>query len=70
MADLHFGHGAIDAQSEALWIVSKELGLSPSAALEQMHTELTTAQQAHALAIASTKVEYLTISWQPRLDIA
>ena len=56
MADLHFGHGAIDAQSEALWIVSKELGLSPSAALEQMHTELTSAQQAHALAIATERI--------------
>ena len=56
MADLHFGHGAIDAQSEALWIVSKELGLSPSAALEQMDTELTTTQQAHALAIATERI--------------
>jgi ribosomal protein L3 glutamine methyltransferase len=23
-ADLHYGHGASDAQSEALWIVSKQ----------------------------------------------
>ena len=26
-ADLHYGHGAIDAQSEALWLVSKQLDL-------------------------------------------
>jgi ribosomal protein L3 glutamine methyltransferase len=26
-ADLHYGHGAIDAQSEALWITSKQLHL-------------------------------------------
>ncbi|MBJ7502721.1 MAG: 50S ribosomal protein L3 N(5)-glutamine methyltransferase [Burkholderiales bacterium] len=56
MANLHFGHGAIDAQSEALWIVSKELGLSPSAALDQMHTELTATQQAHALAITTERI--------------
>jgi len=29
-ADLHYGHGAIDAQSEALWIASKQLDLSPT----------------------------------------
>ena len=27
-ANLHYGHGAIDPQSEALWIVSKQLDLS------------------------------------------
>ena len=35
-ANLHFGHGASDAQSEALWIVSKQLDVSPSDALEQL----------------------------------
>ena len=35
-ANLHYGHGAIDAQSEALWIVSKQLDLSPTEALDHL----------------------------------
>ena len=56
LADLFYGHGAIDAQSEALWIVSKELGLSPRSALEQMHVQLNATQQAHALAITTERI--------------
>ena len=35
-ADLYYGHGAIDAQSEALWIASKQLNLSPTDALDHI----------------------------------
>ena len=39
-ADLHYGHGAIDAQSEALWIASKQLNLSPTDALDHLEQVL------------------------------
>ena len=35
-ADLHYGHGAIDARSEALWLVSKQLNMSPTEALDHL----------------------------------
>ena len=55
-ANLHYGHGAIDAQSEALWIVSKQLDLSPTEALDHPEQELPTEQQQRAYAIADQRI--------------
>jgi ribosomal protein L3 glutamine methyltransferase len=55
-ANLHYGHGAIDAQSEALWIVSKQLGLSPADALDRLDQELTSKQHQQALSIADERI--------------
>ncbi|QWD68802.1 50S ribosomal protein L3 N(5)-glutamine methyltransferase [Polynucleobacter sp. VK25] len=54
--NLHFGHGAIDAQSEALWIVSKQLHLSPAEALDHLDDAITEEQQQNASAIADTRI--------------
>jgi ribosomal protein L3 glutamine methyltransferase len=40
-ANLHYGHGAIDAQSEALWLVSKQINLSPTEALDHLEDSIT-----------------------------
>ena len=56
LADLHYGHGAIDAQSEALWIVSKQLDLSPAEALDHLEDPITDQQHQAALAIAQTRI--------------
>ncbi|WP_353431814.1 50S ribosomal protein L3 N(5)-glutamine methyltransferase [Polynucleobacter sp. MWH-UH23A] len=55
-ANLHYGHGAIDAQSEALWIVSKQLGLSPADALDHLDQTLTGEQHQLALAVADERI--------------
>jgi ribosomal protein L3 glutamine methyltransferase len=55
-ANLHYGHGAIDAQSEALWIVSKQLGLSPADALDHLDQTLPSEQYQQALAIADERI--------------
>ncbi|QWD63567.1 50S ribosomal protein L3 N(5)-glutamine methyltransferase [Polynucleobacter sp. MWH-UH2A] len=55
-ANLHYGHGAIDAQSEALWIVSKQLGLSPADALDHFDQTLTGEQHQQALAVADERI--------------
>ena len=55
-ANLHYGHGAIDAQSEALWIVSKQLDLSPAEALDHLNDAITTEQQQKASAVADTRI--------------
>ncbi|MEY2661937.1 MAG: hypothetical protein RIQ35_254 [Pseudomonadota bacterium] len=55
-AKLSYGHGAIDAQSEALWIISKQLKISPSDALEQLHTLLDHDLYDAALAIANQRI--------------
>lgn len=55
-ANLHYGHGAIDAQSEALWIVSKQLDLSPAEALDHLEDPITDQQHQAALAIAQTRI--------------
>ena len=55
-ADLHYGHGAIDAQSEALWIASKQLGLSPADALDYLEQAMSAAQVGQALQIAATRI--------------
>lgn len=55
-ANLHYGHGAIDAQSEALWIVSKQLGLSPADALDHLDQILTNEQHQQALTVADERI--------------
>jgi ribosomal protein L3 glutamine methyltransferase len=55
-ATLHYGHGAIDAHSEALWIVSKQLGLSPTEALDHLEASLTSEQLITALAITDERI--------------
>ena len=55
-ANLHYGHGAIDAQSEALWIVSKQLNLSPAEALDHLDDAISDEQQQKASAIADTRI--------------
>jgi ribosomal protein L3 glutamine methyltransferase len=55
-ANLHFGHGAIDAQSEALWIVSKQLNLSPTEALDHLEDSISEDLQQKASAIADTRI--------------
>jgi ribosomal protein L3 glutamine methyltransferase len=55
-ANLHYGHGAIDAQSEALWIVSKQLDLSPTEALNHLEDQISADQQLKASAVADTRI--------------
>ena len=55
-ATLHYGHGAIDAHSEALWIVSKQLNLSPTEALDHLDAALTSEQRITALAVADERI--------------
>jgi ribosomal protein L3 glutamine methyltransferase len=55
-ANLHYGHGAIDAQSEALWIVSKQLDLSPTEALDHLEDLIPSEKQQNASAVADTRI--------------
>ena len=55
-ADLHFGHGALDSESEALWITSKQLGLSPSEALNCLDRTITPEQAQKALQITEERI--------------
>jgi ribosomal protein L3 glutamine methyltransferase len=55
-ADLHYGHGAIDARSEALWIASKQLNLSPTDALDYLEQAMSAAQVSKTLEIACTRI--------------
>ena len=54
--NLHYGHGAIDAQSEALWIVSKQLDVSPTEALDLLDHDISAEQQGKSLAIADERI--------------
>jgi ribosomal protein L3 glutamine methyltransferase len=56
-AKLSYGHGAIDAQSEALWIISKQLQISPSDALEQLQARLDHRLYDAALAVANERIQ-------------
>lgn len=56
-ADLHYGHGAIDARSEALWIVSKQLDLSPSKALDHLDQVISSESISKAVAVAKTRIQ-------------
>jgi ribosomal protein L3 glutamine methyltransferase len=55
-AHLHFGHGAIDANSEALWITSKQLDLSPAEALDHLEQVLSSDQYRNALAVTEQRI--------------
>lgn len=55
-ANLHYGHGAIDAQSEALWIVSKQLDVSPAEALDHMDEAISIEQEQKASTVANTRI--------------
>ena len=55
-ANLHYGHGAIDAQSEALWIASKQIDLSPAEALEHLEQTLSSDQYQKALAVTEERI--------------
>ena len=55
-ANLHYGHGAIDAQSEALWLVSKQLDLSPTEALDHLTDFITDDQKQKAFAVAAERI--------------
>ena len=55
-ANLHYGHGAIDAQSEALWLVSKQLDLSPTETLDHLDDTISAATQQQAAVVADTRI--------------
>jgi ribosomal protein L3 glutamine methyltransferase len=55
-ANLHYGHGAIDAQSEALWIVSKQLELSPAEALDHLEDAISGELQQQAEVVADARI--------------
>ena len=55
-ANLHYGHGAIDAQSEALWIVSKQVDLSPTDGLDHLEQVLSAEQIAKAFEVTETRI--------------
>ena len=55
-ANLHYGHGAIDAQSEALWLVSKQLDLSPTEALDHLTDSITDDHKQKAFAVAAERI--------------
>ncbi len=56
-ADLHYGHGAIDARSEALWLVSKQLDMSPAEALDHLNDLISETDQAKALEITQERIQ-------------
>ena len=55
-ADLHYGHGAIDARSEALWIASKQLELSPTDALDHLEQAMNAKQIAKAFETTEIRI--------------
>ena len=55
-ANLHYGHGAIDAQSEALWITSKQIHLSPTETLDHLTDPITDEQQKKAFLVANERI--------------
>jgi ribosomal protein L3 glutamine methyltransferase len=55
-ANLHYGHGAIDAQSEALWLVSKQLELSPTEALDHLDDVISTELQQQAAVVSDARI--------------
>jgi ribosomal protein L3 glutamine methyltransferase len=56
-AKLHFGHGASDAESEALWIVSKQLDLSPRDTLDQLEQVIAPERHSKALELAQLRID-------------
>ena len=56
VANLHYGHGAVDANSEALWLISKQLNLSPTEALDHLEDSITADQQQKAWSIVAERI--------------
>ncbi len=54
--NLFYGHGAVDASSEALWIVSKQCNLSPTEALDHLDQIMTAEQISAVQEIARTRI--------------
>ena len=55
-ADLFYGHGAVDASSEALWIVSKQCDMSPTEALDHLDQVMSAGQISAAWEVARTRI--------------
>ena len=55
-ANLHYGHGAIDAHSEALWIISKQIDLSPTDTLDHLGDPITAEQVQNTLLVADERI--------------
>ncbi|HQR83675.1 MAG: ribosomal protein L3 N(5)-glutamine methyltransferase [Polynucleobacter sp. 17-46-58] len=55
-ADLFYGHGAIDARSEALWIVSKQCNFTPTEALDHLDQILHADQISAAQEVAHSRI--------------
>ncbi len=55
-ADLFYGHGAIDARSEALWIISKQCNLSPADALDHLDQIMRADQISAAQEVAHSRI--------------
>ena len=55
-ADLFYGHGAIDAQSEAIWILSHCLKIKPAFALDYLDLICNSEQLAQAEKIANERI--------------
>lgn len=55
-ADLFYGHGAIDARSEALWIISKQCNLSPTDALDHLDQIMRADQISAAQEVAHSRI--------------
>ncbi|QWD78453.1 50S ribosomal protein L3 N(5)-glutamine methyltransferase [Polynucleobacter sp. MWH-Svant-W18] len=55
-ANLHYGHGAIDAHSEALWITSKQIHLSPAETLDHLGDSISDEQYKKAFAVANERI--------------
>lgn len=54
--ELYFGHGASDADTEALWILSSCINLAPSVALEELEQTYPPIAYQKALAITQTRL--------------
>lgn len=54
---LTFGHGALDADSEALWILSYCTGITPSEAFDHLNAEYPIEALEHALEIVKQRIE-------------
>ena len=54
---LHFGHGSVNAESEALWIASNQLGINPADASDYLNQELSPTQRTAAIQIALKRID-------------
>lgn len=55
-ADLHYGHGASNAQAEALWIISHQLGQSPIDTLDKLESIISQDLIEQALQVARQRI--------------